>query len=64
MAQNADTSDALGTRYRALLEQHRAHSEHDPQSNAVKLLAFDISHQRTVRCRITHTKAGAVKDKI
>ena len=35
---------ALAARYLDLLTQHRGLTEHDPQSNPVKLLAFDISH--------------------
>jgi len=35
---------ALAEHYLDLLTQHRGLTEHDPQSNPVKLLAFDISH--------------------
>lgn len=35
----------LAARYLGLLQQHRKLVEHDPQSNPIKLLAFDISHE-------------------
>jgi len=44
MTDKINKPEALATHYLDLLTQHRGLTEHDPQSNPVKLLAFDISH--------------------